>query len=463
MYKQQPLTDNFKSLQPAVVPVGTQRFNKLVSKFWDRLTAPMEFVPSSDHRRARLVSATLVIFTCLAVLITLVIPLLSGAELRIVYLVSDLIYVALYFLSRTKYYKLSTVLIMIVVNLVIWYSAVALIKTSDVLEFIALVAILAGILLSTRATVILILINFVALIAGSAIQSKFIINPVLKFPLAIDFFIAYFGLFLILIRYRDLLEKDRIAEALKAEGQRRATEELRTLDQVKNRFLASMSHELRTPLNSVLNFTEFVLNGVFGPVNEEQADALRNVVSSGDFLLGLINDVLDMTKIESGALELFIEQVDLQEVIKASLDTARGLLRDKPVTLVERISPDLPSILGDKRRIQQILNNLISNAIKFTVQGSVTLEAACEGETSIRLSVRDTGAGIAPADREMIFQPFRQTKQGVQQGSGTGLGLPISRSLTEAHGGKLTLESKPGEGSAFHVILPLKARETVVA
>ncbi|MEP7289821.1 MAG: HAMP domain-containing sensor histidine kinase [Chloroflexota bacterium] len=441
---------------------------KSLLKFWDRLTAPMDFVPHNDRRRARLLSATLMVFVILSMIVIVVIPLVTAKlvgtapTLPIDFVIEEFVYLGIYGLSRTRYYRVSALLLTVMVNLVVW-SVTITAPNFNGPQLLAIVVVLAGLLLSTRTTAILLALNFVGLVTGALVQQKTNFNPSVDFGTDISIYILFVGLFLIHLQYRDLIEKDRIVEALRAEEQSRVADQLRALDLIKSRFLASMSHELRTPLNSILNFTEFVLNEVFGPVNAEQADALRNVVNSGDFLLSLINDVLDMTKIESGSLELFIEEVDLKDVIKASLTTAQGLLQGKPVTLIENISSDLPVISGDKRRIQQILNNLMSNAIKFTAQGSITFEAARDGESNIRFTIHDTGMGIVSADQELIFQPFRQTKQGIQQGAGTGLGLPISRSLTEAHGGKLTMESKPGEGTTFHVVLPLKARTTATA
>jgi signal transduction histidine kinase len=237
--------------------------------------------------------------------------------------------------------------------------------------------------------------------------------------------------------------------------QERIVEELRALDKLKSQFMANMSHELRTPLNSILNFTEFVSTGVFGPVNERQVEALNKSIASGEHLLSLINDILDLTKIESGMMELFVEEIDLRALVEDVANLAEGLPKNKSVQFICDVAESLPTISGDRRRIQQILLNLVSNAIKFTTEGSVKLSAVLEnGE--MHFSVRDTGPGIAPEDQSLIFQSFRQTKQGLQKGSGTGLGLPISRHLAEAHGGKLWLESELGAGSCFHVTLPIE-------
>lgn len=230
---------------------------------------------------------------------------------------------------------------------------------------------------------------------------------------------------------------------------------LSTLDTMKSQFMASMSHELRTPLNAILNFTQFVASGLFGPVNERQVDALTKSVSSGEHLLTLINDILDITKIEAGMMELFVEDdVDVTHELKTVIGVAESLSAEKPVKLVIDIDKTLPKIVGDKRRIRQILLNLVSNAAKFTDVGSITISAHRENG-DILFKVKDTGPGISAEDQEIVFQSFRQTQAGLQKSSGTGLGLPIAKRLAEAHGGRLWMESKVGSGSTFYVVLPI--------
>ncbi|NDJ77503.1 MAG: HAMP domain-containing histidine kinase [Chloroflexi bacterium] len=224
---------------------------------------------------------------------------------------------------------------------------------------------------------------------------------------------------------------------------------------VKSMFLAAMSHELRTPLNSIINFSQFMLDGMMGPVNEEQVESLGYVYSSGIHLLHLINDVLDISKIEAGALELFVEDnVNLHDELTMVMKTGESLLVDKPVQLCLETDPNLPLLLGDRQRISQIMMNLVSNACKFTDNGTITLSAQ-HRNGSVVLAVKDSGPGIAPEDHEAVFESFRQTRRGFKAG-GTGLGLPISRKLAEAHGGRLWLESEPGAGATFFVELPIR-------
>jgi signal transduction histidine kinase len=234
-----------------------------------------------------------------------------------------------------------------------------------------------------------------------------------------------------------------------------ARERAEAADQVKSAFLASMSHELRTPLNAIINFTKFVAKGDLGPVNEEQEETLLEVVDSGRHLLNLINDVLDMSKIESGSLTLFVvDNVDLQQVIKQVVTTGKSLLHEKSVKLEAEVSPDLPLIRGDKQRLTQVLLNIISNACKFTEQGSISI-SAYRDNADVVISVTDTGPGIAPDDHGLVFEAFKQTSSGLRQGGGTGLGMPITKNLVESHGGKIELDSALGQGTTFTITLPI--------
>ncbi|MBP6298500.1 MAG: HAMP domain-containing histidine kinase [Anaerolineae bacterium] len=237
-----------------------------------------------------------------------------------------------------------------------------------------------------------------------------------------------------------------------------ARERAETADQVKSTFLASMSHELRTPLNAIINFSKFVAKGDLGPVNEEQEETLYEVVDSGLHLLNLINDVLDMSKIESGSLTLFVvDDVDLGQLIKQAMSTGKTLLQDKPVQLTADIASDLPRIRGDRQRIMQVLLNIMSNACKFTSKGSISVSAYSD-QDDVLIAIADTGPGIAPEDFGLVFEAFKQTTAGLRQGGGSGLGMPITKSLVEAHGGQIRLESEVGAGTTFTVTLPISSK-----
>ncbi|HEX2907782.1 MAG TPA: ATP-binding protein [Phototrophicaceae bacterium] len=232
-------------------------------------------------------------------------------------------------------------------------------------------------------------------------------------------------------------------------------------DLVKSAFLASMSHELRTPLNAIINFTRFVVKGAQGPVNEQQVETLNEVIDSSKHLLTLINDVLDMSKIEAGSLKLIIEDgVDLPSILEPVVSTSRVLIADKPIELQTDIAADLPVIRADRQRIYQVLLNIVSNACKFTEQGHIKI-SACQKDDEVLFSVEDTGYGIAPEDQGAVFEAFKQTTSGLRQTGGTGLGMPISKSLVAAHGGQLWFKSELDKGTTFYLALPIKS-ETLV-
>ena len=244
-----------------------------------------------------------------------------------------------------------------------------------------------------------------------------------------------------------------------------AAQELKRTDLMKSQFLASMSHELRTPLNSIINFTQLISMGVAGPVTEEQMIMLSTSLGSSRHLLQLINDVLDISKIQAGKLGMYIEEnVNLNEEIKEVVDMTEPLLQkqnvmlEQPIRFIQDIDHDLPLTACDRRRFRQVLLNLLSNAIKFTGQGSITLSAKKKGEEFI-FAVMDTGPGIPQEIQARIFEPFVQATDDFKHTQGTGLGLPISRSLVEAHGGELWVESNMGEGTTFFFTLPIRPPE----
>ncbi len=239
------------------------------------------------------------------------------------------------------------------------------------------------------------------------------------------------------------------------------------LDQLKTEFLANMSHELRTPLNSIIGFSRLMIKGVDGPITELQQTDLTSIYNSSQHLLGLINNLLDYSKIEAGKLELQCEpQVDLANILHTTLATGWGLIGDRPINLTVDLPIDLPPIEADRSRIQQILLNLVSNAIKFTPAGQIVMRArVVHGlgprseriEPFVEISIRDTGIGIAEQDMSKLFQPFSQVDgSATRRAGGTGLGLSITRQLVELHGGNIWAESQPGQGSTFTFILPVQ-------
>jgi len=230
-------------------------------------------------------------------------------------------------------------------------------------------------------------------------------------------------------------------------------------DRTKSAFLATMSHELRTPLNSIIGFTGLLLRGLAGPLNAEQTKQLRMVKDSGQHLLALINDVLDISKIEAGQIEIANAPFDLPESIQKVVQTVTPLANKKQLPLIAQIAPDVSRITSDRQRVEQILLNLLSNAIKFTEQGEVTLTAEIVPgmpRSALRISVADTGLGIKRENLDKLFQPFRQLDTGLtRQHEGTGLGLAICKRLVERLGGTITVESEWGKGSTFQCTLPI--------
>jgi signal transduction histidine kinase/CheY-like chemotaxis protein len=236
-----------------------------------------------------------------------------------------------------------------------------------------------------------------------------------------------------------------------------ARAEAETANRLKSQFLANMSHELRTPLNSIINFAYLLSVGTEGEVTPGQEDLLNRIGESGRHLLGLINDILDLAKIEAGRLELYLEPVDLFEIVDSVVSTAAGLLRDKPVKLVVDVQDPLPLLRADRTRLRQVLLNLLSNAAKFTAEGQIQLRAwAQDAEPWVTISVADTGIGMAPEDIPKAFAEFVQLEGGPsRQAGGTGLGLPITKRFVEMHGGAIWAESQLGAGTTFFFTMPV--------
>jgi signal transduction histidine kinase len=237
--------------------------------------------------------------------------------------------------------------------------------------------------------------------------------------------------------------------------------QLAEASQHKSQFLANMSHELRTPLNAILGYTELIADGIYGAPPEEMQAVLRRVESNGKHLLGLINAVLDLSKIEAGQLILDIAEYSLRGVVQTVCTGVEPLAADKKLALKAEVSPDLPSGRGDERRLTQVLLNLVGNAIKFTDTGEVVIKAgASNGWFS--LSVRDSGPGISTADQAKLFQEFRQADNSItRKKGGTGLGLAISKRIIEMHGGRIWIDSIVGQGSTFSLTLPVRVERQV--
>jgi signal transduction histidine kinase len=218
-----------------------------------------------------------------------------------------------------------------------------------------------------------------------------------------------------------------------------------------------MSHELRTPLNAIIGFTDVMLQEMFGPLNEKQKEYLDDVRGSGTHLLTLINDILDLSKIEAGRVELELGEFSFAEAIDNALTLVRERAARHAITLAADVSPDVGRVTADERKVKQIVVNLLSNAVKFTPEGGwVGISARCHDD-HVEVAVRDTGIGIAPEDQDRVFEEFQQVgKDPDRSREGTGLGLTLAKRFVELHGGRIWVESQVGKGSTFTFTIPVR-------
>ena len=226
-------------------------------------------------------------------------------------------------------------------------------------------------------------------------------------------------------------------------------------NRAKSQFLANMSHELRTPMNAIIGYTELMLDETYGPITPKMRDIHQRVERNGRHLLGLINEVLDLSKIEAGQFKLTPGEFSLSDMASSAVSSVESLAREKGLKLYVTAPPKLPIAYGDERRLSQVLLNLVGNAIKFTDSGEVEIRVEQEGE-HFTVAVRDTGPGIAPHDQQRIFEEFQQADTSLTRAKGgTGLGLAIARRIVDLHGGSLAVASTPGAGSTFTFTLPV--------
>jgi len=236
---------------------------------------------------------------------------------------------------------------------------------------------------------------------------------------------------------------------------RRLYGELETASRHKSEFLANMSHELRTPLNAIIGFSQVLRQRMFGEINAKQEEYLDDVIASGNHLLSLIDDVLDLSKVEAGRIELERATFSLRDALKRSVVMVRERAAEGGIRLSLELAPDVDLVRADERRVRQIVFNLLANAVKFTPPGGSVVVATARDGGEVRVSVTDTGPGVASEDRERIFEEVQQSELGARQGEGSGLGLALSRRLVELHGGRIWVEDGPGGGSRFVFTLPL--------
>ena len=233
--------------------------------------------------------------------------------------------------------------------------------------------------------------------------------------------------------------------------------ELEAASRHKSEFLANMSHELRTPLNAILGFSQLLRERVFGELNEKQEEYLDDILGSANHLLALINDILDLSKVEAGQIALQVAPFSLREALERGIVMVRERATRDGVQVVVTDVPEVDTVVGDERRVRQVIFNLLSNAVKFTPVGGEVDVSAIQVNGEVRVAVSDTGPGIAPEDHDRIFEEFQQTEAGAAQREGTGLGLALSKRLVELHGGRIWVDSELGHGSTFVFTLPRAA------
>lgn len=452
----------------------------LLAQFWTWLVSVHpSIIDVKQRQQSRLLASLMIAVISTSAVAMVIFGIVRGRlfpeELTYVF-PAQLCTLALYVINRQGYYQASTALFMVLNAILIHITPVL---TGDVAwyMFVPMLVTFGAIFMSFEFTVALLVSSlFLQGISGAIDYST------TEFGQASSIVITLVNstVILIFLAHRRRLEQDRRADLERLNQQLRQSEmqlEQRVIERtnelaiatqeaqaaraaaeeansIKSQFLANMSHELRTPLNAILNFTGFVADGVMGPINDQQEHALQQALSSSQHLLALINDILDITKIEAQMMDLFIQEVNMNEVLEASISTGKVLAKGKPLTIHSTIDNNLPLTFGDKRRLRQVMLNIISNAVKFTPEGSVTIRAAHD-DKRIKIAVQDTGIGIAPEDQSLVFESFRQGKYQPTETMGTGLGMPISKYFVESHGGQIWLDSEMGTGTTVFVELPI--------
>lgn len=433
-----------------------EQFLSPLRKIWDFITKPSDHVKSEDVRRVRLLLTLLFLFSVSATLAMVMSGYLATTP-GILYILIGLW--ASYLLGRTRFYDLAAYVAVAVENI-----SVALIvaqssgEAQNMFAILTLSVVLATLLLPLRAAIVVMVGNILFIL----VLPSFMPQYEMTFSLIIVFLTSV--LLIVFSVYRDALEKDhrqelefslrRSEEANEALG--RANALARETVRLKSEFMSTMSHELRTPLNAITGFCGIMLEGMGGEIDDEARHMVERVHSNSDRLLLLINQVLDIAKIEADRIELTQEPLSMQDLATRWQSQMQVLAQKKGLSFNVTVDPSLPEMVhGDRERITQIATNLLSNAFKFTQSGSVDLRLN-GGHDTWQIEVHDTGIGIPPHALNYIFDEFRQLDgSSTRVYGGTGLGLAIVRKLCALMNGNVRVTSVLGEGSTFTVTLPL--------
>ena len=444
----------------------------LLGKFWDLITKPSDQILEPDKRQqARFVSALLAfIITAVVILVghSLTVPPTATTTNPEIYILIVGMVSAIYLVSRTKRAELAIILFVVTTMINLFIVHLSNPETAGSFYYLTIGVLFAGILLSVRTTAILVIITSVALL----IVNNFVARTT-DISSIVNFVIIFSGVVVVFVQFRNTLENTRKAELTDA------LQKVETLNQtlsqtntelvkasavakeaarLKSEFMATMSHELRTPLNAMLGFSGILLQGIGGEFDEDARHMIERIEENSKRLLTLINDVLDIAKIEAGRLELVITPISPRKLTDTWRSQVGVLGQQKKLDFIVEIDPALPNqFYGDLERISQVAINLLSNAFKFTETGSVKLALKRKDATNWQIEVTDTGIGIPPHALNYIFDEFRQFDGTSKRAyAGTGLGLAIVRNLCRMMEGTVSVTSKLGEGSVFTVTLPLK-------
>ncbi len=450
----------------------------IVGQLWDAVTAPPASIDNRhERRRARLLVALLA-FLNIANIGLFVAYQSAGSTFASVVPITTAALIGMYILSRTPFYKWAAVMSIGVITITLFY----LVYTGDApinvnwIYYLFLGILLAGLWFTSRAAWIVFLLDVAGIVVLS-LTTPTLTPDRLLYP--IGYFIISAGLYLFFMRHRDILEDERQEELSTALGQTRiANDALANANinlekvntdlvranalakenaRLKGEFMSTMSHELRTPLNAIIGFTGIMLEGMGGEVDNEARHMIQRIDANSQRLLTLINDVLDLAKIEAGRLEVVTEAMSPRELVSQWQAQMSVLADNKGLTFDVSVAPDLPEMInGDSQRLTQVVVNLLSNAFKFTDRGGVRLDVEREGD-NWTIRVTDSGVGIPPHAINYIFDEFRQLDGSTKRMyGGTGLGLAIVRNLCRMMSGSVRVTSELGKGSVFTVTLPLE-------